>query len=116
MRRCCVRVVFRFFLLAFVLATLSIASIAQLGGGGVDVLTWHNDNYRTGDNLSESVLTAGAITANYFGKLCTANKEVSGSWIATALATTMSAMTQIAIRLNKLRTRTFRFTGLGRVD
>jgi hypothetical protein len=58
MRRCCVRVVFRFFLLAFVLATLSIASIAQLGGGGVNVLTWHNDNYPTGDNLSESVLTS----------------------------------------------------------
>jgi hypothetical protein len=38
--------------------------------GTVCVTTWHNDTYRTGDNLSESTLTASAITADNFGQLC----------------------------------------------
>jgi hypothetical protein len=34
------------------------------------VLTWQNDNYRTGDNLNETVLTYNSINKNTFGQLC----------------------------------------------
>ena len=34
-----------------------------------DVLTYHNDNARTGQNLSEPILTLGNVTSSSFGKL-----------------------------------------------
>jgi hypothetical protein len=34
-----------------------------------DVLTWHNNNQRTGANLAESVLTPATVNAKTFGKL-----------------------------------------------
>jgi hypothetical protein len=36
----------------------------------VSVTTWHNDNWRTGQNTSETTLTTGISDLN-FGKLCT---------------------------------------------
>ncbi len=36
-----------------------------------DVLTWHNDNARTGQDLSETLLTPANVNANDFGKLYT---------------------------------------------
>jgi hypothetical protein len=53
----------------FVLTPL--ASHAQ-----TDVLTWHNDNLRTGQNLTESILTPTNVNASTFGKL--ANVPVDG--------------------------------------
>lgn len=38
-------------------------------GSSVDVLTYHNDNARTGQNLQESILTPTNVNAGTFGKL-----------------------------------------------
>ncbi len=50
-------------LLAF-FGTVAPAALAQ-----TDVLTWHNDNARTGQNLSESILTPAKVNSAGFGKL-----------------------------------------------
>src|SRR6516162_5936108 len=52
-----------FVLLCFYLLAFSVS--AQ----NTDVLTWHNDNARTGQTLHEEVLTHAAVTTNHFGKL-----------------------------------------------
>jgi sugar lactone lactonase YvrE len=36
----------------------------------VNVTTWHNDNWRTGQNTSETHLTTGSFSNNGFGLLC----------------------------------------------
>ena len=52
----------RILLCAFALALSS--AIAQ-----VSVTTYHNDNSRTGQNVSETVLTPSNVNVNQFGKL-----------------------------------------------
>ena len=49
-------------------ATLFFVVRATAAPGGVDVLTYHYDPARTGQNLSESVLTAASVSATAFGK------------------------------------------------
>src|ERR1051326_9175081 len=55
----------RFCKLAFWFGIVAFASPVP----AVDVLTWHNDNARTGANLSETILTPANVTVNQFGKL-----------------------------------------------
>jgi len=50
-----------------VFLTLGISS--QSGHGQVNVLTHHNDNFRTGQNRSERILTPSVINSSTFGKL-----------------------------------------------
>jgi hypothetical protein len=50
------------------------------------VTTWHNDTYRTGDNLSESKITASSIQSDNFGQLCSA--QLDGQVYAQPLVVT----------------------------
>ena len=55
-----------------VVAALAVATLLNGGvsfAGPVDVLTQHNNNARTGANLSETVLTVSNVTQSHFGKL-----------------------------------------------
>jgi len=40
--------------------------------GQTNVLTWHYNNWRTGANTTETVLTTTNVTATQFGKICSA--------------------------------------------
>jgi len=53
---------------------------------GTDVVTYHNDNARTGQNLTESVLTPSNVNSSMFGKL--ANFSVDGKVDAQPLSLT----------------------------
>ncbi len=70
--------------------TLSFLSHAQtIGGGGVNVLTWHNDAGRTGQNLSETILYPtgqGAVSSSTFGQLC--NVQLDGQIYGQPLVVT----------------------------
>src|SRR6185369_14771278 len=54
-------------------ATLTVNPVSA---GSADVLTYHNDNGRTGQNLSETILTKANVNQAQFGKL--ANYSVDG--------------------------------------
>jgi hypothetical protein len=52
-------------------AILPAALGPVLSHAQVSVTTWHNDNWRTGQNTNETTLTTGNVNLNSFGKLCT---------------------------------------------
>jgi hypothetical protein len=54
----------RFFLVAFVICAHSL--FAQTT---VNVLTWHNDIYRSGQNVQEHILTPASVNPTVFGKI-----------------------------------------------
>jgi len=61
--------------LPFACRLVVLLASAALGGEPAHaqfrgVLTWHNDNARTGQNLSETRLTPANVTPVQFGKLC----------------------------------------------
>ncbi len=49
--------------------TSAPATLTVLSSAGVDVVTYHNDTARTGQNLQEVILTAANVTSSNFGKL-----------------------------------------------
>src|SRR5215469_10928779 len=48
---------------------LAMSQPSAPSAGGTDVLTYHNDNSRTGANLNETTLTPTNVNASSFGKL-----------------------------------------------
>ncbi len=54
----------RYTVLLALAGTVAPAALSQ-----TDVLTWHNDNARTGQNLSETILTPAKVNSAGFGKL-----------------------------------------------
>ncbi len=56
----------RSFIMGAALTLIAAPGIAQ-----VDVLTQHNDNARTGQNLSETILTPASVSSGKFGKIFT---------------------------------------------
>ena len=56
------------FIAASILA-LAVGSQALTSAGSTNVLTYHNDNARTGQNLTETILTPPTVTSSSFGKI-----------------------------------------------
>ncbi len=74
------RVLSRWFLLSVAVLT-SVLLSAQ-----VNVSTYHNDNWRTGQNTNETILTPSNVLNNSFGKLC--STPVDGQVYAQPLIVT----------------------------
>jgi hypothetical protein len=53
-------------------AVLLAATVGSVALHAQNVITWHNDIGRTGQNTSESTLTQSNVTENKFGKICSA--------------------------------------------
>ncbi len=51
-------------------AILAIALSPTSSVGQVSVTTWHNDNWRTGQNTSENALKTSNVNETTFGLLC----------------------------------------------
>lgn len=60
---------------AFWLIAILLTLLCEAASGQVSVLTQHNDNSRSGTNLSEAVLTTSNVNVKTFGKLFTAKVD-----------------------------------------
>jgi hypothetical protein len=71
-----------------ILSLMLAVSATTALGGQVNVLTWHNNNWRDGLNSSETILNQSNVTAAQFGKLCSAvvDGQVYGQPLVTSVA------------------------------
>lgn len=67
-KACCYHVG-RVIVLATMLSLFSLVAHAQ------SVITWHNDNSRTGQNLKETILTLSNVNSTHFGKRFAPHRE-----------------------------------------
>jgi hypothetical protein len=58
-----------YFFVLILSASCLFHSVPAFGQGSVNVLTWHNDNAHTGQNLQETILTPTNVGPKTFGKL-----------------------------------------------
>ena len=61
--------------LRFLYRTAIAVILTGLAQAQVNVTTWQNDVQRTGQNLNETILTPGNLTAGNFGQLCSATLD-----------------------------------------
>src|SRR5271155_2564988 len=55
----------------FAIITLfALAFFPALSTAQVNVTTWHNDNWRTGQNIQEKILTVNNVNKSQFGLIC----------------------------------------------
>src|SRR6202022_2545848 len=47
----------------------AVETLTLSSSGGADVVTYHNDAARTGQNLNETILTPATVNVSTFGKL-----------------------------------------------
>src|ERR1017187_90740 len=73
----------RNFIRALQILPMLLLLMSPIPTSAVNILTQHNDNFRTGANLSESVLTVSNVNTNQFGKLFT--RAVDGQIYAQPL-------------------------------
>jgi hypothetical protein len=76
--------------LVSVLLVITLGSVLSLGQM-VNVTTWHNDNWRTGQNANETTLTTGLVgQPMIFGRVCAlyANGQIDGKMYAQPLIVT----------------------------
>jgi hypothetical protein len=64
--------IMRTFCAIAIICLLEAFNSATLTAQSTNVLTWHNDNWRSGANTSETTLTVTNVNKSMFGKVCSA--------------------------------------------